>query len=293
MRGGARKVVRYGRPAPDPHAHDVDASPRDTSGAWSWASLMRRVFDLDVLAGPRCGGPLRVIATVQDPAVVRAILAPRARPLPTPPAPPHLPSPPSRSSPRSTLSGPRAGAALTPDAAPPRLLLAHDLATDQNGAGSAGDHRAAACLHPRLPSRPAGRRRRREQAGARGGGRPAFGAGGNRRRWRLSVLCSGERRGSAGPVALHCRRARDRMMPGTAAVLPPIANPATVILSSILPNSTTNLGYGRDRVCHYPERRRGDGDRMLDHRCRGASRRPCSIRRRTADEHTKSVWAKK
>ena len=87
------QVVRYGRPAPDPHAHDVDASPRGTSGAWSWASLMRRVFDLDVLACPRCGGPLRVIATVQDPAVVRAILAHRACP-PAPdapgPAPPTL-----------------------------------------------------------------------------------------------------------------------------------------------------------------------------------------------------------
>jgi uncharacterized protein YbaR (Trm112 family) len=36
---------------------------------------MRRVFDLDVLACPRCGGRLRVIATVQDPAMVRAVLA--------------------------------------------------------------------------------------------------------------------------------------------------------------------------------------------------------------------------
>jgi hypothetical protein len=41
----------------------------------TWAALMRRVFALDVLACPRCGGRLRVIATVQDPAVVRAILA--------------------------------------------------------------------------------------------------------------------------------------------------------------------------------------------------------------------------
>ena len=36
---------------------------------------MRRVLALDVLACPRCGGRLRVIATVQDPAVVRTILA--------------------------------------------------------------------------------------------------------------------------------------------------------------------------------------------------------------------------
>jgi uncharacterized protein YbaR (Trm112 family) len=41
--------------------------------------MMRRVFALDVLACPRCGGRLGVIATVQDPAVVRTILAHRGR----------------------------------------------------------------------------------------------------------------------------------------------------------------------------------------------------------------------
>jgi len=55
---------------------------------------MRRVFNLDVLACPRCGGRLRVIATVQDPLAVQAILAHRGRsdaaeppPGPAPPAP--------------------------------------------------------------------------------------------------------------------------------------------------------------------------------------------------------------
>jgi hypothetical protein len=36
---------------------------------------MRRALDLDVLALPRGGGRLRVVATVQDSVVVRAILA--------------------------------------------------------------------------------------------------------------------------------------------------------------------------------------------------------------------------
>jgi hypothetical protein len=75
--------------------HEVDTSPHaaGTPGAWSWAALMRRVFDLDVLACPRCGGRLRVIATVQDPLAVQAILTHRARsgaaepPGPAPPAP--------------------------------------------------------------------------------------------------------------------------------------------------------------------------------------------------------------
>ena len=86
--------VRYGRPAPDVHAREREASLRaaGTPGAWTWAALMRRVFDLDVLACPRCGGRLRLIATVEDPAVVGRILAhlgllhPADTPGPAPPS---------------------------------------------------------------------------------------------------------------------------------------------------------------------------------------------------------------
>jgi hypothetical protein len=35
--------------------------------ARAWAALMRRAFDIDVLACPRCGGRLRLVATVEDP----------------------------------------------------------------------------------------------------------------------------------------------------------------------------------------------------------------------------------
>jgi uncharacterized protein YbaR (Trm112 family) len=43
--------------------------------AWSWAALMHRAFGIDVLACPQCGGRLRLIATLHDPAVIRKILA--------------------------------------------------------------------------------------------------------------------------------------------------------------------------------------------------------------------------
>ena len=43
--------------------------------AWSWAALMHRAFAIDVLACPRCGGRLRLIATLHHPAVIRKILA--------------------------------------------------------------------------------------------------------------------------------------------------------------------------------------------------------------------------
>src|SRR5262245_28173267 len=75
---GAR-VVAYGRVA----AESTVLAPLDPDGtkgksgshAWRWAVLMERAFTLDVLACPQCGGRLRLIATVHDPAVIRKILA--------------------------------------------------------------------------------------------------------------------------------------------------------------------------------------------------------------------------
>jgi len=42
---------------------------------WAWADLMRRAFEIDVLTCPRCGGRLRLIAIVEDPRVIEAILS--------------------------------------------------------------------------------------------------------------------------------------------------------------------------------------------------------------------------
>jgi hypothetical protein len=75
-------VVAYGRVLPEPTAAaaprgagpegpGVKSSPR----AWSWAALMHRAFGIDVLACAQCGGRLRLIATLHDPAVIRKILA--------------------------------------------------------------------------------------------------------------------------------------------------------------------------------------------------------------------------
>ena len=58
---------------------------------WRWADLLQRVFAVDVLACPNCGGRMRVIATIDDPRVVRRILTHLGllsdpRPPPEPPA---------------------------------------------------------------------------------------------------------------------------------------------------------------------------------------------------------------
>jgi len=39
-----------------------------------WADLLRRVFEIDILHGTRCGGRMRFVAAIDDPEVVRRIL---------------------------------------------------------------------------------------------------------------------------------------------------------------------------------------------------------------------------
>src|SRR5262245_21270858 len=77
------RVVVYGWPVPEPTAStaplaaDPDGTGVKTASlrAWSWAALMHRAFGIDVLACAHCGGRLRLIATLHDPAVIRKILA--------------------------------------------------------------------------------------------------------------------------------------------------------------------------------------------------------------------------
>jgi hypothetical protein len=52
-----------------------EATEAPNARHWAWAALMRRAFEIDVLACPRCGGRLRLLATVEDPDAIRAILA--------------------------------------------------------------------------------------------------------------------------------------------------------------------------------------------------------------------------
>lgn len=137
--------VSYGRPAPALTAHEGDASPRGagTPGAGSWATLMRRVCAVDVLACPRCGSRLRVIATVRDPLAGQAIRAPLARALDPPdPAPP---APVALTSLAASPSFPRRGPAPSPGAAPafgaaPLHPSARSLPSPRSPGGSRGPH---------------------------------------------------------------------------------------------------------------------------------------------------------
>jgi hypothetical protein len=39
-----------------------------------WAELLKRIFEVDPLACPRCGAPMRIIAFILNPNVIAAIL---------------------------------------------------------------------------------------------------------------------------------------------------------------------------------------------------------------------------
>jgi len=63
-------------PASTPaHEQREDAKPcRARPKYRAWADLMRRAFEADVLACPKCGGRMTVLATIEDPAVIHRIL---------------------------------------------------------------------------------------------------------------------------------------------------------------------------------------------------------------------------
>jgi hypothetical protein len=93
-RAGCRRNVV---PAPAEKAHDgthagADASDcSHVSRSWTpWAVLMRRVFAVDVLECPKCGGKMKILATIHPPGATTAILeslalSPRAPPMAPPP----------------------------------------------------------------------------------------------------------------------------------------------------------------------------------------------------------------
>ncbi len=57
-----------------------------------WADLLQRVFEVDALRCPRCGGRMRILAAITEADVARRILACLALPTRAPPVAPSRPS---------------------------------------------------------------------------------------------------------------------------------------------------------------------------------------------------------
>jgi hypothetical protein len=68
----------------DEHAHDAPAY-------MGWARLLKRVFDLDLEHCPQCCGEFKIIAAIEEPAVIVRILTHLGLPARAPPRSPARP----------------------------------------------------------------------------------------------------------------------------------------------------------------------------------------------------------
>jgi hypothetical protein len=84
-------------PEPDEPDSEIPNPARQAAKA-AWAKLIRKVYEVDPLLCPKCGAQMRVIALIEDPAVIERILSwlglwePSRASGPSPPA--ERPSPP-------------------------------------------------------------------------------------------------------------------------------------------------------------------------------------------------------
>ena len=72
-------------------ANADERTPSERHAAMRWAQRLKRVFGIDVQTCAHCSGTLRIIASIEDPVVIKAILAHlanKARPVHAPRLPP-------------------------------------------------------------------------------------------------------------------------------------------------------------------------------------------------------------
>lgn len=54
---------------------DTDQTPAEKRVSMTWAMRLKRVFGIDIETCSECGGDVRIIASIEDPVVIRVILA--------------------------------------------------------------------------------------------------------------------------------------------------------------------------------------------------------------------------
>jgi Putative transposase len=69
-----RGIALGGGPAPRPSPPEPQSPPASRAGRLSWAALMRRVFEVDVLLCSRCGGRRRIVAVYPEGRRLRDLL---------------------------------------------------------------------------------------------------------------------------------------------------------------------------------------------------------------------------
>jgi len=66
-RGQGRKIK--------PLDETQDQTPAEKRVSMTWAKRLKRVFDIDIETCSECGGDVKIIACIEDPVVIRKILA--------------------------------------------------------------------------------------------------------------------------------------------------------------------------------------------------------------------------
>ena len=56
------------------HSGEEDKTSSECHTAMTWAQRLKRVFNIDIVTCKACGGPVKVIACIEDPVVINKIL---------------------------------------------------------------------------------------------------------------------------------------------------------------------------------------------------------------------------
>jgi len=78
LRAQLTPAGRGRRPANDAEsaqASSDDRTPAERRRSMTWAQRLKRVFNIDVTTCVHCGGAVRILASIEEPAAIRAILA--------------------------------------------------------------------------------------------------------------------------------------------------------------------------------------------------------------------------
>ena len=70
---------------PQKRGDDAAHRAHEAPARMSWARLLKRVFDIDIEHCPACGGALKIIAAIEEPAVIVRILTHLGLPAHAPP----------------------------------------------------------------------------------------------------------------------------------------------------------------------------------------------------------------
>lgn len=75
-RAASRRAIVPANPPVDANSgtQATDACAHSPKRWTAWATLMQRVFAVDVLECPRCGGKMKILATIHPPEATTAIL---------------------------------------------------------------------------------------------------------------------------------------------------------------------------------------------------------------------------